>query len=262
MKKVLLLLIGGLSYAQVGINTQNPTATFEIVSTDNTSSTKSLKISNSTLAEMFTVQNDGNIGVNSPLSASNTAQFNVNSGAVTKSVLKLNNISNTKDRTVTSINYNQYSPLVIDNNGNVFQQYDIRTTSNAAVTFDGAYNAIASVTKLIDLNGGSIVQFQVSTDFVMGNNSVLYADITWSRNGGFRVAAFGNEANTGTNALTIVGVGTNTLTFDFATGADMVFKASLNGSTGAGNVIGQLEYQTQNSSSAVPFNIFYSFRSR
>ena len=276
MKKVqpfVFLIVSNLMFAQVGINTTNPLATLDIVSKDNSSTTKALKISNSTPSEILTIQNNGNMGINSASSTNNTAQLNVDSGAATKSVLKLTNISNTKGKTVSDINYNSFSGLSVDTNGNVFAQYDIRTINSNAITFDGTYSANTSLQTLIPLNGGSIVQFQLLTDFVLGNTtsggSVLYADITWSRHGGFVVSTYGTEASSGTNDLTLTinnavpsnSIGTQTLTFDFATGIDLVLSATLNGNSGAGVSIGDMQYKI-NSGTSVPINIATSFRSR
>ena len=273
MKKLILIFISSFLSGQVGINTDAPTSTLDVRSDDASANTKALRVVNSAPIEIITIQNNGNMGINSSTVANNTAQLNVDSGALSKSVLKLNNISNTKDRTVSSINYNNYSNLVIDNSGNVYKQYNIRTTATAAITFDGIYSATSTEKKLIDLNGGSIVKFQIMTDFVLGNTSnggaVLYADITWSRNQGFTVTTYGYENSAGTNIMSVTnvttGTGVNTvqtLTFDFATGADLVINARLTGSPGAGSLLGSLNYSTANTSLAAPFNVYSSFRSR
>lgn len=265
--RTIFLLLPCIYFAQttgnIGINTTSPTATLDILSSGNTNATKAFRISNSTPLEILTIQNDGNVGINSSLAASNTAQLNVNSGALTKSVLKLNNLSDTKARTVSLINYNQFSPLAIDNNGNVLKQFDVRTGNANSATFDGSYTAIPTSTNLINLFGGSIVRFQILTpDFSLGNGDVLYADITWTRNGGFIVGTFGNENLTATaNPMIINGIGTNSLVFNFTNGIDLAFNANLNGTTGAGSNIGTLNYNIVGSGS-VSFNIYYSFRSR
>ena len=70
MKKKFILFTSftcALFYAQqgkVGINTDTPSATLDIVSKANTSDTKALKISNSSATEMFTVRDDGQVGIN------------------------------------------------------------------------------------------------------------------------------------------------------------------------------------------------------
>jgi len=248
-------------FSQVGINTSNPSAALDLVSMGNTSATKALEINNSSATEMFTVQNDGNIGVNSPAVVNNTAQFNINSGSPSKSVLKLNNISNTKDKSSADINYNQFSSLVADNNGNVFIQYDIKNSSGNPATFDGVYNAGTAYTNLIGISNASITQFQLISDFVFGNTatggSVLYADITYSRDNGFQVTTYG-ASSINTNTLTITGIGSNTLTFNYGTGIDLIFNSNL---AASGTTSGNIQYRVT-SGSNIPFNVFNSFRSR
>lgn len=70
MKKK-LILFASMYYAcfsaqqnKVGINTDNPSATLDIVSKANTSATKALKISNSSNTEMVTVRDNGQVGIN------------------------------------------------------------------------------------------------------------------------------------------------------------------------------------------------------
>jgi|GEM_PF-1294382 len=246
----------------VGINTASPSAALDIVSGGNTSATKALEINNSSALEMLTVQNDGNVGINSSTTANNTAQLNVNSGSAAKPVLKINNLSNTKDRTASALNYNQFSDLVADNNGNVFLQYDIRTVHSSALTFDGIYNASTSYTNFVEIGVASVVQFQLLSDFVFGDTanggSVLYADITYSRDGGFQVSTYGSSS-VNANTLTITGIGTNTLTFDYGTGRDLVFYSPLP-PTGGGTP-GFLQYKVS-SGSNVPFTVFNSYRTR
>ncbi|MBB6372745.1 hypothetical protein [Chryseobacterium shigense] len=267
MKKILFIAFPSLLFSQnVGINNNSPSATLDIISSNTNSATKALRISNSTPTEILTVQNDGNVGVNSPTSTANTAQLNVNSGAVSKSVLKLNNLSNTKDKSILSgVNYNQFSNLVVDNNGNVFKQFDIKTTNTSASTFDGSYTATTASTSLTNLSGGNIIHFQILTpDFNLGTGDVLYADITWTRNAGFVVSNYGYDSSSATiNPMTVNGAGTNTLTFDFANGADLVFSVSLTGSVGAGVNMGSLNYSIGGTgATSAPFNVYYSFKSR
>jgi hypothetical protein len=65
---LLLIIVGFLGKSQVGMGTQTPSATLDIVSKGNDSSTKALEINNSdtTPLEMFTVVNNGNVGINAP----------------------------------------------------------------------------------------------------------------------------------------------------------------------------------------------------
>jgi len=267
MKKILFIIFPSLLFSQnVGINNNSPSATLDIISSNNTSATKAFRISNSTPTEILTVQNDGNVGINSPSSSTNTAQLNINSGAATKSVLKLSNLSNTKDRNISpTVNYNQFSNLVVDNNGNVFKQFDIKTTSTTASTFDGSYTATPTNTILTNLSGGNIIRFQILTpDFSLGTGDVLYADITWTRNAGFIVSNYGYDNSSATlNPMTINGTGTNTLTFNFQSGISLIFSANLTGSVGAGSNMGSLGYSISGTgATSAPFNVYYSFKSR
>lgn len=72
MKKNYLLFLcsiflSGLSVqGQVGINESSPSATLDIKSKGNTGATKALEVNNSDGIEMFTVLNNGNIGINVP----------------------------------------------------------------------------------------------------------------------------------------------------------------------------------------------------
>ncbi|ASK31329.1 hypothetical protein CEY12_14990 [Chryseobacterium sp. T16E-39] len=67
-KKITLSLFLGLLCsqlnAQVGINTNSPSATLDILSKGNTSASKGLKISDSSSKELVTVQDNGNVGIN------------------------------------------------------------------------------------------------------------------------------------------------------------------------------------------------------
>jgi hypothetical protein len=66
MKKT--VLISGIAFSsffssQVGINTASPTAALDIISKGNTSSTKALKVSNSSGNEMTTILDNSNVGI-------------------------------------------------------------------------------------------------------------------------------------------------------------------------------------------------------
>lgn len=60
----LFYLSGSPLQAQVGINESTPSATLDIKSKGNTSATKALEINNSNGTEMFTILNNGNVGIN------------------------------------------------------------------------------------------------------------------------------------------------------------------------------------------------------
>jgi hypothetical protein len=80
MKKQTLFVALTLStffYAQVGINTNTPSAELDVISKGNTSSTKALKITNSSNNEMMTVLNNGNVGIGN---TAPTTKLDINNG--------------------------------------------------------------------------------------------------------------------------------------------------------------------------------------
>lgn len=99
MKKKSFFRIGlamGVSsfiYGQVGINTNNPSATLDLVSKGNTSSKKALKISNSSNLEMVTVRDNGQVGINQA-TPSTDALLELNS---TNKALLLTRVTNATD---------------------------------------------------------------------------------------------------------------------------------------------------------------------
>ncbi|MBB6372744.1 hypothetical protein [Chryseobacterium shigense] len=256
----MLMFPGGFIFAQTGnfgINTDQPVAKFDIVSKDNSGSTKALKISNSNLNEKITVLSNGNIGINS---ASPGSQLNIDPGSTTKSALKINTISTTNGRQNADINYNIFSPLAADDSGNVFTQTDIRSNDNA-ITFDGSYTTSGATNKILcTVNSGSILGFTVYTPFFQGQNGVgvsKYATVTWSRGSGFIIGAKGHDfGNNNVNNLTLTGSGTNKLTFDVQNGDDLIFEI-----TGGNLVYRQVDSNTGTGRSE-PFNILKSFRSK
>lgn len=266
MKKTLLFLGFPLvlvaQNGNVGINNPSPAATLDVVTTGSTVATKALRISNSDAKEILTVHNNGNVGINSSISQDNYAQLTVNSGNVNKSVLRLPNLSTSKEKSSSAINYNQISALASDANGNIIRMADVKLNSTTSLTFDGSYSATATAKTLVLLNGGGIVRFQfITPEFSLGNNDVLYADVLWSRNGGFVVKDFGYDNQTGANPMVITGLGTNTLRFDFATGKDLIFRAVLDGPVGANVAMGKIEYLLSETGTS-NLELFSTFRTR
>lgn len=241
-----------------GINTYTPASKVDIVSKDNSASTKALRVSNSGLKEEVTLLNNGNFGINS---VSPIAELVVNAGSNTKSVLKINTLSTTNGKQNTGINYNIFSPLISDESGQVIKQFDLKTASSNAITFDGSYTNSGATNKILcSVNSGSILGFTVYTGFVQGQNGVgvvKYATVTWSRGSGFIISSKGHDfGNNNSNSLNITGSGTNILTFDVQTGDDLIFEV-----TG-----GNLVYREVDSSTGTgrneSFNIIKSFRTR
>ncbi|SEG32978.1 hypothetical protein SAMN05421847_2053 [Halpernia humi] len=130
MKKNLLLVsmfYYSLSSSQVGINTETPSASLDLVSKGNTSATKALEINNSSSKELFTLLDNGNLGINAPVP---TAILHTD-GTVRHENLPTNN---------NNINF-----LTTDNSGNVA----LRQGSSLFPTFasgGGKADAISTVT--------------------------------------------------------------------------------------------------------------------
>jgi len=78
-------------FGQVGINTANPSAGLDVVSTGSTSATKALEVNNSANAELMTILDNGNVGINVPAP---TAKLHTN-GSVIHEALPVDN--NQKD---------------------------------------------------------------------------------------------------------------------------------------------------------------------
>lgn len=58
------IFLYSLSFSQVGVNTETPSATLDIVTKGNTNATKALEINNSSSKEMVTLLDNGNLGIN------------------------------------------------------------------------------------------------------------------------------------------------------------------------------------------------------
>lgn len=76
MKKITIFIFCASisAYAQIGINKENPSAMLDIVGAGNTNATKALEVNNADATELFTVLDNGNvgIGVSSPTSKLHT----------------------------------------------------------------------------------------------------------------------------------------------------------------------------------------------
>lgn len=232
----------------VGINTSVPSAQLDIVTQGNTESTKALEINNATPIEMVTLLNNGNMGINTPAPSS---QLEVTALSNTKSALRLRTLTSTDLKQSASINYNSYRKLVADENGNVLVQYNPVLSHANSITFDGEYisNFPDPPKVLCAVNTGSIIRFTIHSSFSHGQpgvGAILYADITWSKDIGFLVSKLGSTVAAGVNPVTVNGEGTNTLTFNYQIGNDVIFEV-----TG-----GNLTYKSNS------FRILKSFRSR
>lgn len=211
--------------------------------------------------EQVVVKDNGRVGIGT---VTPNAYLHINNAAATANTLTVNTLSNSRDKQNTNIDYNtSVSPLMVDKNGNVYKQsYPVRT-DNSALGFDGSYTVSTTPVNFVTLNNGSIVRFQLYTGSLLlgqaGIGANLYADITYGYGGsGFRVAAYGSESGgSATNAVTLTGAGTNTLTFDFAFGRDFVITNT------SGTDAGPLAmYHVNGAAETITVEIFQSFRSR
>lgn len=74
---IVSLLLSSLSYAQVGVGTEMPSAGLDVVSKGNTNATKALEINNSANTEMVTVLDNGNMGIGN---VAPTRKLDINNG--------------------------------------------------------------------------------------------------------------------------------------------------------------------------------------
>jgi hypothetical protein len=209
------------------------------------------------------VLDNGNTGIGT---TSPTARLDVMPAATSASGLRVQNMSNSKDKQDGNIAYTapNSSPLYIDSGGYVYKKYNPVLSDVDAQSFDGTYSmgsGPGGAATIVALNNGSIVRFQLFLGALLlggaGVGANLYADVTYSYGGsGFRVATFASETGGAfTNALTVTGIGTNTLTFDFASGVDVVITNTSGTQSGPVAI-----YHT--GTGTIPIEIFQSFRSR
>ena len=211
-------------------------------------------------AASFRVRDDGNTAIGNPNNLN--AKLNVGTD-VSNSVVKLTGVSNSFQRTAGNINYNKAYPLMVDNNGNVYRRYNITEVHSNAGTFDGQYQSTGTNQLLVPFtnNSGSIVKFTVHSGFLYGRpnvGEVIYAEVVYSYGGGFQCsvygyapAAGGTSSSSDVNPMTIRGEGTQTLTFDFEIGTDLIFEHTSQG----------IEYRNSGGE-VLPFTLYDTFISR
>ncbi|QDH77675.1 hypothetical protein FKX85_00880 [Echinicola soli] len=210
----------------------------------------------------MSIRAGGNVGIGT---TAPTARLNVKPASASASGLRLENISNSKNKQDANIAYTSpnNSPMYIDGNGYVYKKFNPVLEHSGATSFDGTYNITNTPQDIVSVNNGSIVRFQMySGGFELGSNGTglnLYAEITYGYNSGFRVVTYGYEVGgTGSNPLVITGEGTQTLTFNFDSGGDLVLSAT---GIGSGGSI-RMNYAAAPNFTPVVMNVFQSFRSR
>lgn len=199
----------------------------------------------------FIVADNGRTSIGS---ADNSAMVTINTSN-TNSILKLIGLSNSSTKTASSINYNKTFPLQADSNGNVFYKSNLTAGSSTASTFDGSYTSTPTAQNLVTINSGSIIKFTVHSGFgfgVPGSGAIIYGEILWSTTNKFQCRYYGSAPGTSTNNLTILGEGTDLLTFDFENGVDFILEKTAAGIT----------YRNTSASTNIGFNVYDSFRTR
>lgn len=265
-KFITLFIVSSIStYAQVGVNTDAPTATVDIVSKTAAPANKILNVQNSsaTNANNLTIYEDSRSYIGKPdnitPNVTNDALVNVY-GATTRSTIKLDNAPSTENQLNSvsrpGVDYNHLTPAYIDVNGHVVKAYDPYSAIATSANFDGSYvvpNTAAGI-KIVDVASFGLVTFKVATGLVLGTPGVgtnLISTVNFGVNTGFSYSDFVSGSGSGStrypvtatvtdNGNTALATYTASLTFDFAAGVDLIFFYQ-NGSifarnTGTGNV--------------------------
>ncbi|MCS3529097.1 hypothetical protein [Chryseobacterium sp. JUb7] len=236
------------AFAQVGVNTATPTATVDIVSKTAVPANKILNIQNSstTNANNLSIYEDSRSYIGKPdnitPNATNDALINIY-GTTTRSTLKLDNAPSTENQlnavSRPGVDYNHLTPAYIDVNGHVVKAYDPYSAIATSANFDGGYavpNTAAGV-KIVDVAAFGLVTFKVATGLVLGpagTGTNIISTINFGVNTGFSYSDFVSGSGSGTtrypvtvsiadNGNTAIASYTANLTFDFATGVDLVF---------------------------------------
>ncbi len=214
-------------FSQVGIKTTNPQGVFNVDGAgDNTIIPTATQLKNDVV-----VLSNGNTGIG-VLPTTTGAKLEVSPTTTSNSVLKLADISDTKNKQVTSINYGKTSKLLIDDTGNVVKAYStIQDFSLAGLqSFDASILGLGTSASVFSpvSNLGTIFSFEfiTSNSFGNGGSYLVYGEVTWGLKAGYRVVTHSFTASDAATAdtLTLTGQGTNTLTFDFGSGSDLIFE--------------------------------------
>ncbi len=177
---------------------------------------------NGTTFSVNTLQNVIGIGTSSP-----TAKIDI-IGGQNVAAIRARNIENSNNTTLS--NRKTLVPMMIDINGIVVKKANpVTNNPTDSYSVDAIFETPANqpVTIFNGITFGSIVNFKFLTNYSFGNSNtaLVFGDLSYSQKGGWRLASNWNSSgNTASGSRpTIVGEGTDTLTFDFPNGGNLVF---------------------------------------
>ncbi|WP_415325752.1 hypothetical protein [Chryseobacterium sp. MMS23-Vi53] len=164
------------------------------------------------------------IGISSPQAFLDVA--GIVSGTDATTTIRARNIPVTD--TSVLINNQTLSPLYISAAGFIVKGISPAVFPNS-YSFNRSIAANSGATSgaiFSGITGSTIVTFKFVTNFSFGNSNtgILYGNISYSNKRGFQIDSdWSYSGNTSTSAVNIVGVGTDSLVFDFVTGPDLTF---------------------------------------
>lgn len=228
--------------AQVGVNTTNPKTLFVVDGMKDNNDSGMPTIAQT--VNDLSIDENGKVGIGFP-PLSLDAKLNVKPNNNSASVLKLYDITDSESDLAAGngVNYNRLSELLIDDNGNLIRGFNTTQIFPTAqyFSFDGEKaNVGTSNVSLITSSPSSIIRFDFLTNFKYGAGSayLVAGTIIWSLKDGFKVVSHSVTATSiAINDIpVVVGSGTQTLTFNFASDADLIFTTTGSGDTKTLNV--------------------------
>lgn len=234
--------------ARVGIGTTTPAATLDIVSKDNTSSTKALEINNSSNVELVTVTNNGQVGINNPtpeadalleLKSTNKALLITrvpNVSAITNPVngMVLYDISKECFR---SYENNVWTDCWSASGGKIATINCAGTTNNGTLTRGIAASGVSSLIPYTGGDGGSHNGQTVTSTGVTGLTAILDAGTFATGNGTLTYNITGTPSIEGTANFAInIGGKTCTLSITVNLPAPQVSTLNCSTATNAGSL--------------------------
>ncbi|MBS7253618.1 hypothetical protein [Flavobacterium branchiicola] len=225
-QKIMLLILMTVSlssYAQTGtgINTKNPQGVLHIDGAkDNPAAgvPSAAQQANDVIASA-----EGNVGVGT---TAPTARVELR-GTTTVPPIKVINIGGSNS--ANNVDNNTLVPVMIDEDGIMMKQYTPVLFENSyALNSDFYFASGASRTIFTGVSSSTIVLFEFHTNYAFGNSntSILYGSISFSVKNGFKVGDWSFSGNGATTGASLSGLGTNTLTFNYISGADLIFQYS------------------------------------